>query len=922
MNLFKTRVALTVALTTALLAGCFGNSPEQYVETARKALGKGDRNAAIIDLKNALQKNPQMGEARFLLAQTLYEGGDLSSAEIELGKATDAGYVPDKVAALKARLMLARGQKDKVLGEFGQTKLASAHEMSDLQTSLADASVQAGKLPEALALVDAALTQEPNSARALMLKVRLLVASKRTDEASAVIDALIAKDEKNSEAWRTRGDLLVSLGKPDDAIAAYRQSSKLNKRNIASRAGAFLLLMQKRDLAGASTELDGLREVARKHPLTQFYTAFLAYERNQLKEARDAIQGVLKTSPNDPRLLLLAGRIEYRRGALLEAEAYLNKLLAASPDNLPARALLAQTQLREGDFNKALATLQPALVDDGQHLAALEVAAEAYMQAGDNKQAEAYFAMVAKANPDDVRSRVALAVSEARQGRFDQGVTALRALAASDPGMMANFGLINLHMEKKDYAQALADLDDLQRKAPGNPFPIHLRGRVALVRNDPAKAREAFEEALKVDPAYYPSVAALAKLDVESKDYNAAAARFQKVLASQPKSLQANMGLIGVREQAGASKAELADMLSKVVELLPGEAGPRLALVNLQLQRKENKLALSAAQGAAAALPDNAEVQAALGRAQASVGDFDQAISAFNKQITANPNSPQSYMTLAELYASRKDMGMAAKTLNRALAVKADYLPAQAALLAIALSANDFGEAGKIAQAIKQQRPKEAVGFVMAGDVEFAQKHWSAAASGYRTALGFGASTELALKLHQALLQSGNVAGTKAFESEWLSAHAGDTAFLFYLGDRALEQRDYALAEQRYSSVLKMQPENVLALNNVAWLLMQGKKPGALDYAIKANKLAPDQPALMDTLAEAYAKAGQLDMAVETEKKVVARLPDNAAYRLTLARYYIAQGQKESAKQELTRLAGLSDKLPQQQEAKKLLATL
>ena len=42
---------------------------------------------------------------------------------------------------------------------------------------------------------------------------------------------------------------------------------------------------------------------------------------------------------------------------------------------------------------------------------------------------------------------------------------------------------------------------------------------------------------------------------------------------------------------------------------------------------------------------------------------------------------------------------------------------------------------------------------------------------------------------------------------------------------------------------------NALALNNVAWLMAQQKKPGALPLAEKANKLMPDQPALMDTLA-------------------------------------------------------------------------
>jgi predicted Zn-dependent protease len=38
-------------------------------------------------------------------------------------------------------------------------------------------------------------------------------------------------------------------------------------------------------------------------------------------------------------------------------------------------------------------------------------------------------------------------------------------------------------------------------------------------------------------------------------------------------------------------------------------------------------------------------------------------------------------------------------------------------------------------------------------------------------------------------------------------------------------------------------------LNNLAWVAGQMKDPKAIEYAEKANKLAPNQPALMDTLA-------------------------------------------------------------------------
>lgn len=922
MNPSRIRVAAATTLSSLLLVGCFGNSPEQYLAAAQRALDKGDRETAVIELKNALQAAPQMGEARFLLARTLHDSGDINGSTIELGKAEETGYGGDAVIPLRAKLLLARNQEAKLISDYAQKQLASPAEMADLQTSLAMAYAQSGRISDAMDRVDRSLKLVPDNLRAQMVKIRLMIADKRAGDASAAMDALLAKHDKDSEVWRLKGDLLVSTDQRGEAVKAYRQAADLNPKDIASRGGAFTLLMEAKDQAGAEAELKRLKEAAPKHPQTFFYMAVMAYERNDLKTALEDIQRVLKVAPTDPRVLLLAGRIEFRRGALLEAESHLSKIVSANPGNDGVRAMLARTQLRQGDVDKALLTLQPALANPDKNPVSVEAAAEAYMQAGDHKRAETYFAMVAKANPKDVRSRVALAMGEARQGPFDKGVASLRALAASDPGMTANFGLINLHMERNQFAQALAAIDELQRKAPAAPLPAQLRGRVEQTRGDSAKAREAFEAALKLDAAYYPAIAALANLDVESKDYKAAAARYQKVLDASPKHLQANMGLVAVREQAGAKPAELATMLEKVVQQVPTEAAPRLALVNLYLKSEDRKQALDAAQTAAATLPNNPDVQAALGRARAAVGDFDQAVAAYNKQIALSPGSPQPYLSLAELYTNRKDRASAVRSLKRALSIKPDYLPAQIALVAASLSSGNFAEARSVAQTVRQQRPNDAVGLMLQGDIEYTQKRWDLAAASYRSALAALPTRDIALKLHRALLQTGNGAAAKAFETEWMAAHPDDLGFRFYLGDRAMALKDYAQSEQHFQAILKAQPDNAPALNNLAWLFMQTDRPEALDYAARANQSLPNRPSLMDTLAQAHAKAKQFDKAIEIEKKVVSLAPDNKDYRLTLARLYIGAGQKDAARQELTRLAELGDESAQQQEAKQLLGTL
>ena len=98
------RGAVALALVAGVLvAGCGGDNPEAMVASAKEYLAKNDRSAATIQLKNALQKNPDSAEARFLLGRTLLETGDLLAAEKELRRAAELKYPYDQVAPPLAR---------------------------------------------------------------------------------------------------------------------------------------------------------------------------------------------------------------------------------------------------------------------------------------------------------------------------------------------------------------------------------------------------------------------------------------------------------------------------------------------------------------------------------------------------------------------------------------------------------------------------------------------------------------------------------------------------------------------------------------------------------------------------------------------------------------------------------------------------
>jgi predicted Zn-dependent protease len=197
-----------------------------------------------------------------------------------------------------------------------------------------------------------------------------------------------------------------------------------------------------------------------------------------------------------------------------------------------------------------------------------------------------------------------------------------------------------------------------------------------------------------------------------------------------------------------------------------------------------------------------------------------------------------------------------------------------------------------------------------------------AAAAALRTALQLGAGSEAAVKLHVALGAAGRKDEAQQFAVSWKKDHPRDAIFRYYLGDTALAHNDLAAAESHYRSVLEAQPDNALAMNNIAWLLTRQNKPGAVAMAEQANRLLPGRTALMDTLAMALALDNQGPRAVELQKKAILQAPEQAALRLTLARIYLKAGSREKARTELETLARLGDKFAAQGEVAELLKQL
>ena len=107
-------------------------------------------------------------------------------------------------------------------------------------------------------------------------------------------------------------------------------------------------------------------------------------------------------------------------------------------------------------------------------------------------------------------------------------------------------------------------------------------------------------------------------------------------------------------------------------------------------------------------------------------------------------------------------------------------------------------------------------------------------------------------------------------------------------------------ARAAYLQTLGMDPNNVVALNNLAFLNADSGQnlDQAMTYAERAKKRLPTNPNVADTLGYVYFRKNLTDDAIRELEAAVGRDPNNASYRLHLAMALLKRGDKSGARRE------------------------
>ncbi len=918
-------LALVLALSSVALTACdrvSGASEQEYIQRAKDFSDQGNLKGGIIELKNALQKNPDSAEARQLLGQIYLKAGQGAEAEKELSRAEQLGASREALQPQLGEALLLMGDYQRVLDEIQVGDQTSPTNRARILQLRGNALLKLGKLKESCDLFQQVAATDATIPQAYWGLAQCAVAARDMQKARALLEEAIKLPSEQARTRMLIGDWEQMSGNADAALAAYSSVLKIEPDNLDALQNRVTLNLKAGKVAAAQSDVEHVEKLFPKTAPAYYLRALLHFQKKNYPATRDALQAVFKTMPNHLPSILLAGSAAFELGSLEQAESNLRRYLTRHPGQAYATRILAATQIKQNQPGKALETLTPLLSPDSRDVSALILAGEARRAMQDPARAAEWFARAAAIDPKNAALHIQMGLNHLSTGDVPQGLSKLGAAAAMAPDRHEADNFLALaYMEQKQFDKALSAIQALDKKLPRNPAVIVLRGQAYAGKNDLALARQSYEEALAIDPGFYPAVAGLAQFDVFDKKPAAARKRFEAVLSKDKNHLQAMLALAQLATLEKNNRAAQ-DWLEKAAAAHPKALEPRQRLIPLYFETQAYQKALTVANEAMQANPDSPVALDLLGTAQLAAGQKENALVSATRLVAKMPHTPAAYMKLAQVQQNLGKQDAARKSLSQALAVQPDFLPAQETLANLEIQAGNTDAALRIARQIQTAQPKSAEGFLLEGNVHLAAKKPAAAAQSYTQALGLARKNTTLIMWHQAASLAGNASQADSELMLWLKAQPADYPVRAYLAQHYMNTGRTREAIGQYETVLQYTADNALALNNLAALYQQQKNPRALATAEKAYKLSPNNAAVQDTLGWILVEQGQAKRALPLLKAAATQQPGIATLRYHYAVALVQTGAKSEARAELEQLLTKTPTFPEASAAKALLGSL
>ncbi len=877
-----------------------------YYEDALVRYNKGDIATAIIQLKNVLQLDPESVSAYILLGKAYVDQGQGDAAESELKVANRLGADRALTIVPLAKAYIQQYKFNELATEIDPTAF-SGKVAVNLWLFRGEALLELGEIQKADEAFRTAGRLDPEAAGPMVGQAKVLLQKGDGEGAMRLADIALARAPNNVEAWNIKGSVNHAMGNAEGALEGYGKVISLDPDQIDVRIARAGLLI---DLGRYAEAQKDLSYVAKKFPFdprAPYMQGVILDHEGKTEAAKAAYQGaaviVDQLKPalfvRRPKLSFVAGLVDYTLGRYEKAESHLKPFLNRHPDNPGARKILGAIALAKGEPGRAATELEKALPSAPRDYRLLTMLGTAYMRMGDHRRATVMLEKATELSGGATSVKYQLALTQLQTGEMGSAIDELTSIISQDQhDTRAGLVLAVLHMKRGEYAKAAAVAKELVARDPGNETFLNILASAQAAKGDNAAARVSFEKVLALDSKFFPAVVNLAKLDLLDGKPAQAEAHLAEALKLRPDDPDALIEL-GRVEQARGDLGKAARWLEKARTAEGNRVKARLALVNLYLRMSRPKDALAVAKEAEDKAPDSAEVMIAEARCHLALGRPDLAQVIYQREASRAGFDTALLYRLAGLQLEAGASKDALWSLEKATKGDPSFLPAQIALVEGQLRFGNRELARDRATSLRDQYPDKGVGYRLLGDVQMADGNFTGAAQSYQTSLAKEPRSKTAIRAHEALRRAGKVAEADKLLTDWLSTHPDDTVAKAALAEAYMRDGKDDKARTLYEQVLAVWPTAPSVLNNLAYLYDKAGDPRALAHAEQAQKLAPNDAVINDTLGWILVHQGKPASGLRYLRNAHALASTNGEIRYHIAAALDALGRRDEARLEI-----------------------
>lgn len=813
--------------------------PEQkFLADAQTALKKGDIGLAIIHLKNAVRAAPGNGAVRARLGMVLYQAGDAVSAERELRQARKGGAADALVLPALFQVMLSRGENQTLLDEFpASSASAGSATAPDILAARALAFQFLGRPAEAADAMDRALKLR-RDARGLLIRARIAMQQGDGRAATGFVDEAIRMAPDKPEAMIFKVRLLLTSRQTAAALDLANQLVAKFPSNLQvqfSRIDVYLDLKQD---AKAKAQVDAVLAKTPNVFLGVYYRALLMARAGDTKGAWDLAQTLPQNSMDAmPNTAIMIAQMAQKAGRISSADSILSRTVARNPGLLAARIQLAALRLDQNSANSALTLLEP--IKDSADPAVMELLARTYSDLYRKEDAavmrEKLNAARKKAPPPPQAANPAPAIQDLARTASGQ---------STDPVVVMPY--VRALTQTGRYKEALAAVDALGSDPKQRAVALSYRGSILLLQGDTQGAQAAFNQAVTLEPRNKTVLSARAGYLMSLRRYPEARRDLNAILALDAKDEPSLLRLAEISAREGDDR-NTRQILARAIANGPQNPAPRGVLIRYLIARKDFKAALAAANDMIRAQPGNGDGLVFQGQILSALGQKKEAVASFRRLESLAPSAPEPKIYLSRALFETGDRAGAARMMDAAVKLRPADTNIKAAQVNLQLASGNRDAALASARNFQDTNPGSAADLLLA-DTLLQANRVDEASKVLSQSLATRPSTEVFSQLFRMAVRANDNKRAEELASKWLAGHRNDIAARLEYAGFLLKVERNAQAIAQYEIILKQEPRNSLAMNNLGWLLQTSDPNRAISLLTRAVQLSPDSPAVADSL--------------------------------------------------------------------------